>query len=89
VAALTSELVQAASAARSEAQQLRLSTQPRRLEMRRRSQQIRRLETRCRITWAWLSATRMERRRSPWSELPWRDAGAELDGILVPLDGGA
>ena len=45
------------------------------------------LRAKCRSTCSALSHTREARDRVTWSDLPWRGPDAELDDILVLLDG--
>jgi hypothetical protein len=89
VAPLTATLVEAAAAARAEARAQRLRSQVSRFELRRRSADIQRTHATCSETYAGLERTRGVRQCSPWSDLPWRYPGADLDLILVPWEGDA
>jgi len=88
VAALSALAVRtAAGAARDQAQMLRVRASECRVELRRRSVEAEIIRAKCRSTCSALSHTREARDRVTWSDLSWRGPDAELDDILVLLDG--
>ena len=77
----------AAGAAREQAQMLCVRASECRVELRRRSVEAEIIRAKCRSTCSALSHTREARDRVTWSDLSWRGPDAELDDILVLLDG--
>lgn len=86
MAALSMVAVRAA-AAREEAQLLRVRSNERRVELRRHFADAEILRAECRSTCSALSRTREAWDRVRWSDLPWHGPEAELDDVLVLLDG--
>ena len=88
MAALSARAVRAAAgAACEESQLLRVRLAERRRDLRRRSVEAEIIRAKCRSTCSALSHTREARDRVTWSDLSWRGPDAELDDILVLLDG--
>ena len=84
---MTADVIAAAASTRAEARRLRHLSQSRRLELLRHSRELARLRARLVRRSERLARTRETGQRSPWSDLPWRYPGRELDRILAPLDG--
>ena len=78
-------LLAAAVAARNDAQILRLQSQENRAQLRQRLEENRAVQSRCLRTYGTMFRTRDLPVPSPWSDLPWRRAGHDLDDVMVPL----